>query len=138
MPNRDADLEAYKQAFESLRHYGSLRFTVLTVYIFIAGGLFAMALRVEVTTLQFVFPCIAGVVIAVAFLLTELRINEILAFYAKKINDLGEPLGMSSEGAAIPPRSRIYRSTQVLMLIIYGGSILMWLIAAVAVCRGIR
>ena len=139
MSNKDADLEAYKQAFESLRHYGSLRFTVLTVYIFIAGGLFTMALRVdERATLQFVFPLVAGIVIALAFLLTELRINQILAFYAKKIEDLGEVLEMSPKAAEIPPRSRLYRATQVLTLIIYGGSILMWFIAAAVVLLGGR
>ena len=130
MANRDADLEAYKQAFESLRHYGSLRFTLLTAYIVISGALFTLALPVKGWSLQFIFPFAAGLVIATAFGLTEWRINQILTFHANKINELGKLLEMSPEGAAIPPRSAIYWSTQVLMLIVYLGSIVMWLIAA--------
>lgn len=130
MSDKEADLEAYRQAFQSLRHYSSLRFTLLTAYIVISGALLTLAVPAKRGTLQFILAFAAGDLIAVSFGLTELRIDQILTFYAQKIRHLGDLLDMSDKASEIPARSGLYRSTHLLTLLIYFGSVLMWIIVA--------
>jgi hypothetical protein len=126
----EANLEAYRQAFETLRHYGNLRFTMLTAFVVISGALFTTALQAKQLTIRFVFPSIAGIVIAIVFGLNEWRINTILDFYAKKIVALGKDLEMTPEAYKRPKQTAFWKwITPVMVLVIYAGSIVMWIAA---------
>lgn len=135
MSERDSYLEAYRQAFENIRHYSSLRFSLLTAFVVISSGLFTIALQAKELTLQFFFPFIAGLVIAVAFGINELRINKILEFSADRAVELAGYLEIKTDTR--PPRNAFWKwCTPVLVLTIYAGSILMWIGALIVIARG--
>jgi hypothetical protein len=131
--SEDVNIEAYRQAFETLRHYGNLRFAVLTAFIAISGGLFAIALKKpREDKARFWFPCIAGVVIALAFTFLEWRINQLMTFFADKSFELATQLKMSAAAAEKPPTTAAsYLSGLVAMETVYIGSIIMWIVAAI-------
>jgi hypothetical protein len=136
MPDKDTELEAYRQTNEALRHYSGLRFTVLGAFIAISGGLFALS--VEKLKESGVFPPLAlfAMALSVACALVEWRINAVAEFYAGKINSLSRALQMSDAAAARPPKTVFTRwVTPGVMLLIYGGSLAMWLYAWVAVFK---
>lgn len=126
--NQTAYAQAYTQAFETMRYYGNLRFTALTAFIIITGGLFTIALRNTKLVSEFWFPSVAGVVIALAFGLVEWRIANNFEFYGEKTEIIGKHLRFDSEVTSRPPNSEDWRlAVRVILESVYGGSILMWI-----------
>ena len=130
MANEDGDLEAYRQANDDLRHFSNLRFNVLGAFVAINGGLFVFAVQKLKGTNEFSAIALYTAMVALAFLVLELRINTIAEFYAKKVDDLAEDLRMGSKACSAPKKSFLGASlAPLVMLVTYGGSIFMWLYA---------
>ena len=125
--NSDPYVEAYTQAFETMRYYGNLRFTVLTSFIIITGGLFTIALKNMKRFPDFWLPLAAGILIALAFGAAEWRIAYNFDFYGQKTEIIGQLLGMTSDVTSRPPNSVEWRLiAKVILELIYGGSLIMW------------
>src|ERR1041385_5851069 len=93
MSNPDALVEAYTQAFETMRYYGNLRFTVLTAFILMSGGLFTAALRpTKGLTMSFRLASFAGILLAIVFGTFEWRIAANFDFYGSKTEQIGRNL----------------------------------------------
>jgi Zn-dependent protease with chaperone function len=130
MGARDYELEAYSQANEDLRHFSTLRFSVLGAFVAISGGLFVFAVEKLKGTGDFSAIALFAVAIAVAFMVFELRINAIAEFYASKVDGLAEELGMSAKACSAPRKSFLGAwLAPFVMLVSYGGSVAMWLYA---------
>src|SRR5258708_770280 len=123
-------LEAYRQAFDTMRYYGNLRFTVLTAFIIITGGLLAVAFKnSDQPPKQFYLPCIAGGLVAIVFLCFEIRIGENFEFYANQTKVIGRaaPLNMRTETTDLPSQGLAWQGiVMALMGLVYGGSVVMW------------
>jgi hypothetical protein len=128
----NVDVEAYIQALETYRHYANLRFAALTAFIAMTGGLFVIALKTtREDRIRFWFPCIAGIVIALAFAGSEWRLNQLMAFSVNKADALAKELKMSAVAQQIPePTVASYVSGPVMTQTVYLGSFVMWIIAA--------
>jgi hypothetical protein len=129
----DNELEAYRQAFESLRHFSNLRFAMVTVFVTITGGLFYLAFgRARRLKHGFLFTCVAGVIIAVAFGILEQRTNEILEFYANKTVELGKQLQMTDLAVSRPSRAtRAARLAEYALPLVYFGTMALWVAAPI-------
>jgi hypothetical protein len=124
----DLELEAYRQASDDLRHYSSLRFTVLGAFVAISGGLFTLSVERIEDSHAFSAITMFNIVVAFVFAVFEWRINAIAEFYAKKIDILAEQLKMSQAACDAPSQSALGRwLAPLLMFLIYGGSVGMWL-----------
>ena len=128
MINGDALGEAYTQAFETLRYYGNLRFTVLTAFILITGGLFTIALRNTEGSPIFGLFRVGGILIALVFGLAELRIAINFEFYGRKTETIGQLLNLTEEVISRPPGARLWAwIVGCLLLLIYLGALTMWI-----------
>jgi hypothetical protein len=123
-----ANLEAYGQANEDLRHYGNLRFKVFGAFTAITGGLFALVIehRDESHVSLVALACF-NVAISLVGILLEWRINEVAEFYAKKVDTLAKELGMSSTACSFPPKTALGKWLgSIPTYVVYFGSIIMW------------
>jgi hypothetical protein len=129
----EATLEAYRQAFEMVRHSTNLRYTVLTAFVVISGGLFTLVLSRRARPWQaaeVLIPGATGIVVAIAFGCAEWRINEDFGFYSRQTVKLGKLLPMPEEALARPQQGELWENFgKGLTLVIYGGAIVIWLIA---------
>ena len=134
MANADYDLEAYRQANNDLRHFSLLRFSVLTAFVAISGGLFVLAVKGDIAKRSnFAAIALFAVSVAIAFMVLELRINAISEFYAGKVDDLAKELGMSPRACSAPPKAALGRwLAPLVMALAYGGAAIMWLSAWLA------
>ena len=126
----EANLEAYRQAFQTVRHFSQLRFAVLAVFVTLTTGLVAITSGrgPAVANTPVVIPSISGILIAVVFGISEWRMNEIMEFYAAKIAALGTILELSPEAASLPPKSSFWRrSDPTLTLLIYAAAVFVWI-----------
>jgi hypothetical protein len=129
----EANLEAYRQAFQTVRHFSQLRFAVLAVFASLTTGLVAIASGrgSAVVNAPGVIPNVLGMLLALVFGITEWRMNEIMEFYAAKIVALGTILELSSEAASLPPKSMFWRrSDPALTLLVYAAAVIVWIAAA--------
>lgn len=130
MANTDCDLEAYRQANNDLRHFSVLRFNVLGAFVAISGGLFVFAVEKLKGKSDFAAIALFAVVLALAFMIFEFRINAIAEFYAAKVDGLAEELGMSPRACSAPKKAVLGAwLAPLVMLVAYGGSTIMWLYA---------
>jgi|ERR1041385_1488213 hypothetical protein len=129
MSNPDALVEAYTQAFETMRYYGNLRFTVLTAFILMSGGLFTAALRpTKGLTMSFRLASFAGILLAIVFGTFEWRIAANFDFYGSKTEQIGRLLQMNEDIVSRPSASNTWRwVASVFVLTIYVGAGIMWL-----------
>jgi hypothetical protein len=129
MSNENALVEAYTQAFGTMRYYGNLRFTVLTAFIIMSGGLFTLALRkTKGFTVSFRLASLSGILMAIVFGAFESRIASNFDFYGAKTVQIGQLLKLSQDVISRPPGSSAWRwIASVLLLAIYVGAGIMWL-----------
>jgi hypothetical protein len=101
-PPADTDLETAKLAGETARHYGTMRFTMFTVFTTVAAALIAVPFTpggsqfVHASEFQLEVLCIAGLATSVLFGLAEARISYLVVFYQRAAygrNALPEPWG---------------------------------------------
>jgi hypothetical protein len=98
----DPELEAAKLAGETARHYGTMRFTMFTVFTTVAAALIAVpftpggSLFVHESEFQLKVLCTAGLATSLLFGLAEYRISYLVVFYQRAAygrNALPEPCG---------------------------------------------
>jgi hypothetical protein len=98
----DPDLETARLAGETARHYGSMRFTMFTVFTTVAAALIAVPFTpggsqfVHANEFQLEVLCIAGLATSVLFGLAEYRISYLVVFYQRAAygrNALPKPCG---------------------------------------------
>jgi hypothetical protein len=132
-----ATLEAYRQAFETYRHFANLRFVALTAFIAITGGLFAVALKnTSVDTdsrddrARFKFLMVAGLAIAANFWARDWRIDQLMKDFIQMAFALAADLNMSDTAKTIPPKTiASYISVVEVTWMVYAGSIVAWVVA---------
>ena len=89
------DLEAAKLAGETARHYGTMRFTMFTVFTTVAAALIAVpftqggSLFVHANEFQLWLLCAAGLATSLLFGLAEYRISYLVVFYQRAAYDQG-------------------------------------------------
>lgn len=131
MSDSSRDLEAYRQASEDLRHFSTMRLSVLGAFTAFSGGLFALAVEklkynhAALSALSFF-----NVAVSIACAMLELRINDVAEFYAKKVDTLASQLGMGAVACSAPPKAAFGKwRGSLLTYVVYAGSIAMWLYA---------
>jgi hypothetical protein len=124
----ETKLEAYKQICENLRHYGNLRFNILTAFTVLSGALFTIALGPGRTSRPaFLYPCAGGIIIAVVFGLLEWRINRGLEGFADAGELWEKELKIHHHKGPLLRRSCFSKMLMPLMMVsIYIGAIVMW------------
>ncbi len=127
-----ARLEAYKQANEDHRHYGKLRWTILTVFLAVAIPLFTVALNKDVLHSNvFWFPFTGGILIAIVFSVSEWRINTALEFLREVVKRLEADLGLPQSSPSNRKREWLRKwLASTLVWTIYVGSIVLWIAAS--------
>ena len=135
--NKDHEIEAYHEACQLFRHYATIRFAILTAFIAITGGLLVFAFPSEAASpragFRFYFASASGIVIAVLFGIYEIRNDQLMRFFAKKMHDIAAHLDVSAEAKQRPPVIPFFTEFggRPLMLTVYGAAIAFWLVAVV-------
>ena len=134
----DPNIEAYRQAFETYRHFANLRFAALTAFLAITGGLFAIALRdtgenarnTRDDRARFKFLMLAGIAIAATFWARDWRVDQLMKDFILMAFALAADLKMTETAKRIPPPTiASYISWVDIWWMVYAGSIVAWVVA---------
>ena len=93
VPKRSDEVDAnteYQQASETIRHYSSLRYAILTVYVAINAAIISAAYvnsATETSAFIGLWLRIFGVAAALSFLFIELTLDRYLSGIGKKIEE---------------------------------------------------
>lgn len=132
-PQQEANLVAYQQLGEMIRHLQDHRFAALTAFLVITGALLTVAIRRPAHIRIDQWPPrmlrVAGVLVAIIFGFVELRIFLRITEYTEKIEKLGTLESFPMDSIGYTPPSYTYGWGWfgfILMILIYLGTIYLW------------
>jgi hypothetical protein len=128
---RDELRHEHSELSSNVRHYGSLRFAMLTVYFAVLGGIISVAFGfVEPKTPVSVKPAViarcAGLFFTIIFFVLETAVDRILTQEVKRMKELERALGYKE--LASLPKSRFSR-TKIAVWFLYIGVGIFWLVS---------
>jgi hypothetical protein len=135
--NLEAAYREYVEANQFIRHYSGLRFAVFTVYFAVMGGLVVVSFGnpQEFAESVRLGAMVAGMVVSLAFLGFELRLDTYLTAYRDRAK-LREPLlGFSLHRDSDNAAARVIH-TRVITRLLYCAAILAWLLMLVGALTG--
>lgn len=124
-------IAAYEAAVANLRHYSTLRFAMLTVFLAVTGAAGSVGLPKELVTIPTFIQTAAFVlcfIITVVFFYLELLLNAYIHQYIDAAQELEQKLGIQVVNI---PRAHPWMKASYAMRVIYITLALTWCMLAV-------
>ena len=132
MGTTDGDISIFEQACEMIRHLQSQIFTALTAFLIMSGALFTFAMQNRAAgkfKYEFIIPCLAGILVSIIFAANQWRISQRVKFYTEIAVTFGKRIALHPDSVEPPPGNKFWqRVSQTLLMLLYGGTLVIWLV----------
>jgi hypothetical protein len=130
---RDVEVRHFEEACELLRHYSSLRFRQLTIFVAVNGGLLYALLRQANAPDERAFYGFAGLALlsAFAFAMLEFRLHHYLDHYRVIVRAYEEKFGLEHSLYDSSRRGYLVRG-RIAILLFIASAVGLWVLVSMA------